>query len=48
MEDFKEKVTAVGEEVTESAKQAAVNFIYDAATLKHRVDELADDMQAAK
>jgi len=48
MEDFKEKVTAVGEEVTESVKQGAVNFIDDAATLKHSVDEVADDRQAAK
>ena len=48
MEDFKEKVTAAGEEITESIKQGAANFIDDAATLKHSVDEVADDRQAEK
>ena len=48
MEDFKEKVTAAGEEITESVKQGAANFIDDAATLKHSVDEVADDRQAQK
>ena len=48
MEDFKEKVTAAGEEITESVKQGAANFIDDAATLKHSVDEVADDRQAEK
>ena len=48
MEDFKEKVTVTSEEVTESVKQGAVNFIDDAAALKHSVDEIADDIQAEK
>lgn len=48
MEDFKEKVNATGEEIKESVKQGAVNFIDDAALLKHSVDEVADDRQAEK
>ena len=48
MEDFKENVNVTGEAVKESVKQGAANFLDDAALLKHSVDEVADDRQAAK
>lgn len=50
MHDFddKEKANAAGEEIKESVKQGAVDFIDDAARLKHSVDEVADDREAEK
>ena len=48
MEDLKEKANAAGEEIKESVKQGAVDFIDDAARLKHSVDEIADDREAEK
>lgn len=48
MEDIKEKVNAGCEEAVESAKQGAVNFLDDAAALKHTVDDLKDEKEAEK
>ena len=48
MENLKEKANAAGEEIKESVKQGAVDFIDDAARLKHSVDEVADDREAEK
>ena len=48
MEDIKEKVNVTGEEIKESAKQGAADFIDDAARLKHSLDDVADARQAEK
>ena len=48
MEDFKEKANATCEEIKESVKQGAADFIDDAALLKHSLDEVADDRDAEK